>query len=325
METISVNVKNFGANPQSNFDIEYTINGGTAVVESFPGTLNPEEEAPFDFATQGDFTDLGTYTIVVTTALAGDQQTSNDEATVVVESQFCTPAPNCESGRRFQNVTVQEIDKDSGCEGYADFTSEIANMAPGGTYDITFTVGYGRFWTQVWIDFNDDLTFSADEIVVPNFEIAPGQNAGPHTETAQLVIPAGAAMGEHIMRVKGSWQTPVSADACDIGDRGETEDYTANIGVLGLADIAISESDLQVVTLPNNQFEVTLVTDYDKGIYLGLYNILGQEVGFEKKVARINNSYKQNLDLSKMSSGVYLIRMGGHGTTSYKTARIIVK
>lgn len=325
METISVNVRNFGAVSQSNFDVEYTVNAGAAVVETFTGTLLSEEEASFDFATQADFSALGTYNVVVTTSLGGDQQPSNDEATAVIESQFCIPAPNCTSDRNFDRVQVREIDNESGCEGYGDFTSEIATMAPGGTYDITFTVGYGRFWTQVWVDFNDDFTFSPDEIVVPNFEIAPGQNAGPHTATAQLTIPAGATIGEHIMRVKGSWNAPVPVDACEVGDRGETEDYTANIGELGVTDFEISESDLQVVTLPNNQFEVTLVTDYDEGVYLGLYNILGQEVGFEKKVSRINNVYKQNLDLSKMSSGVYLIRMGGHGTTSYKAARIIVK
>ncbi|MBL4662984.1 MAG: T9SS type A sorting domain-containing protein, partial [Flavobacteriaceae bacterium] len=325
METISVNMRNFGAVAQSNFDVEYTINGGAAVVETFTGTLNSEEEVAFDFATQGDFTALGTYTVVATTSLTGDQQVSNDEATAVIESQFCTPAPNCASGRRFERVQVREIDHSSTCEGYGDFTSEVATMAPGGTYDITFTVGYGRFWTQVWIDFNDDSVFTADEIVVPNFEIAPGQNGGPHTETVQLVVPAGAAIGEHRMRVKGSWQTPVSPDACEVGDRGETEDYTASIGELGLTDFETSESDLQVVSLPNNQFEVTLTTAYDEGVYLGLYNILGQEVGFEKKVSKINNVYKQNLDMSKMASGVYLIRMGGHGTTSFKTARIIVK
>ena len=127
------------------------------------------------------------------------------------------------------------------------------------------------------------------------------------------------------MRVKGSWQTPVSADACDVGDRGETEDYTASIGDLGVTDFAISESDLQIVSLPNNQFEVSLITTYDEGVFLGVYTILGQEVGFEKKVSKINNMYRQNLDMSKMSSGVYLIRMGGHTTTSFKTARIIVK
>ncbi len=325
METISANIKNFGATTQSNFDVQYTINGGTAVVETFTGTLNSEEEMVYDFATQGDFTAVDTYTVAVSTDLSGDQQASNDEVTAIIENQFCMPAPNCEAGRRFELVSVREINNTSGCEGYGDFTSQIASMAPGGTYDITFTVGYGRMWTQVWIDFNDDSVFTSDEIVVPNFEIAPGQNTGPHTETVDLVIPAGADVGEHRMRVKGSWQTPVSADACEVGDRGETEDYTANIGELGINDVAIAESDFQVVSLPNNQFEISMITDYDEGVFLGVYNILGQEVGFEKKVSKINNAYRQNLDMSKMASGVYLLRMGGHTTTSFRTARIIVK
>ncbi|MEM7187733.1 MAG: CARDB domain-containing protein, partial [Bacteroidota bacterium] len=59
METISVTIRNFGASPQSNFDVQYTINGGAAVVETFTGTINSEEEVTFDFATQGDFTALG--------------------------------------------------------------------------------------------------------------------------------------------------------------------------------------------------------------------------------------------------------------------------
>ncbi|MEM7187688.1 MAG: GEVED domain-containing protein, partial [Bacteroidota bacterium] len=325
METITATLKNFGATPQSNFDVQYTINGGAAVVETFAGTLAPEEEVTYDFATQGDFTAVDTYNIVVSSDLTGDQQPSNDEAMVTIENQFCTPSPNCEAGRRFELVAVREINNTSGCEGYGDFTSQIASMAPGGTYEITFTVGYGRMWTQVWIDFNDDSVFTNDEIVVPNFEIAPGQNTGPHTETVDLVIPGGAAIGEHRMRVKGSWQSPVPDDACEVGDRGETEDYTANIGELSIDDAAIADSDFQVVSLPNNQFEVSMITDYDEGVFLGVFNVLGQEVGFEKKVSKIGNTYKQTLDMSRMSSGVYFLRMGGHTTTSFRTARIIVK
>lgn len=325
LETISATIKNFGATPQTNFDVQYTINGGAAVVETFAGTLASEEEVTYDFTTQGDFTAVDSYTVAVSTALSGDQQPSNDEATTTVENQFCMPSPNCEAGRRFELVSVREINNTSGCEGYGDFTNQIASMAPGGTYEITFTVGYGRMWTQVWIDFNDDSVFTNDEIVVPNFEIAPGQNNGPHTETVDLVVPAGAAVGEHRMRVKGSWQTPVSEDACEVGDRGETEDYTANIGELSIDDAAIAESDFKVVSLPNNQFEVSLITDYQEGVFLGVFNILGQEVGFEKKVSKVGNAYKQNLDMSRMPSGVYLLKMGGHTTTSFQTARIIVK
>jgi hypothetical protein len=155
--------------------------------------------------------------------------------------------------------------------------------------------------------------------------MAPGSAGGTYTETVDLVIPAGAALGEHRMRAKSNWQAPVSNDPCDESQYGETEDYTANIGVLGINDNAISNSELIVITLPNNQFEVSLVTEFDGGVYMGVYNILGQEVGFNKKVPQIDGAFRLNLDMSKMASGVYLIRIGGQTTTTAKTARIIVK
>ena len=55
------------------------------------------------------------------------------------------------------------------------------------------------------------------------------------------------------------------------------------------------------------------------------YNLLGQEVEFNKRVPQIDGAFRVNLDMSAMSSGVYVIRMGAQATTSSKTARIIVK
>ncbi|MFT5982694.1 MAG: hypothetical protein ACI9RM_001128 [Ulvibacter sp.] len=325
LATVSVNIRNFGASPQSGFDVQYTIGGGIPVVESFTGTINSEEEIEFDFATQGDFSALGSYTVVASTSLVGDQEASNDEVTAVIENVLCQPVMDCSFGDGFQLVQIAEINNVSACEGYADFTSQIANLDQDSTNSITFTTGYGDQNVQVWIDFNDDSNFTNDEIVVPNFVMAPGSAGGTYTETVDLVIPAGAALGEHRMRAKSNWQAPVSNDPCDESQYGETEDYTASIGVLGINDNAISNSELIVITLPNNQFEVSLVTEFDGGVYMGVYNILGQEVGFNKKVPQIDGAFRLNLDMSKMASGVYLIRIGGQTTTTAKTARIIVK
>ena len=66
------------------------------------------------------------------------------------------------------------IQEPSGCEGYADFTSIIAELLPETTYELTVTTGYGDQNVRAWIDFNDDGTFSVDETIVPNFVIAPG-------------------------------------------------------------------------------------------------------------------------------------------------------
>jgi hypothetical protein len=325
MEIISVNLKNFGSAPQSGFDLQYTINGGTPVVDTFAGTLNSEEEIVFDFATPGDFSALDTYTVVVTTLLTGDAQASNNEISLIINNTFCTPTADCSFGDGFQLVQVAEINNVSGCEGYGDFRSQVANLGVDSTNDITFTTGYGDQNIVVWIDFNDDNTFTNDEIVVPNFVIAPGEAEGTYTETVDLVIPAGAPEGEHIMRAKSNWQAPVSPDPCAESQYGETEDYTANLGVLGVNDFAISNGDFIITTLENNQFDVMLTTDYTGGMYLGVFNLLGQEVAFEKSVEREGSTFKMRLDMSSMSSGVYLVRMGGQTTTSAKVGRIIVK
>jgi hypothetical protein len=324
-ETISVTIKNFGVTTQSNFDVQYVLDSGTPVVENFAGPIGSEEEITFDFSQTGDFSELGPHTLTVSTTLGGDQNSSNDEVTETIENQLCQPSMDCSFGDGFQLFSLEEISNASGCEGYGDFTNLTANLEEGTTYDLTVTTGYGDQHINVWIDFNDDYTFSVSELVVFNHVIAPGQGAGSYTETFDLEVPAGAANGMHLMRAKSNWQAPVPANACEETTYGETEDYTAVIGDLSTNDIEISSAELIITSLPNNQFDVLLNTDFEGGVFMGIYNTLGQEVGFNKRVPRIGNSYKVNLDMSKMSSGVYLIKIGGQTTTTYKVGRIIVK
>lgn len=324
-ETVSVTLKNFGAVTQSNFDVQYTVNGGTPVVETFAGSIDSEEEVTYNFTEQADLTELGSYTIVVSTLLAGDQEPTNDEVTKEVQNLLCQPNLDCSFGDGFQLFSIAEINNPSGCEGYGDFTDQVANLEPGVTYDLTVTTGYGDQFVTVWIDFNDDYNFTPDEKVVTDYVIAPGQGAGTYTETMDLVVPAGVAPGDHIMRGKTNWQAPVPNDACEITNYGETEDYTANTGLLSINDQNFAASDLVVVSLPNNQFEVTLTTAFDGKAYAAVYNLLGQQLKFKTLTKTSENAYVINLDMSQAASGVYLIKLSGGDLKTFKTARIIVK
>lgn len=324
-ETISVTLKNFGATTQSNFDVQYVINGNAPVVETYPGSVLSEEEVNFDFSQTADFSELGIYNISVSTSLTGDMNPNNDEANAVVESLVCQPSGDCSWGHGFELVSIAEINNVSGCEGYGDFTNLVANLAPGSTNELTVTVGYGAMHMSVWIDFNDDNAFTSNERVLLDYFIAPGQGTGTYTETVNLNIPADAEIGMHRMRLKCNFNAIVPANACQATAFGETEDYTVNIGTLGVDDLSISESDFRIVSLPQDQFDISMETNYDGGVYLGVYNILGQEIAFNKQVPFIDNAYRVKLDMSQMSSGVYLVKMGGQTTTSFKTGRLIVK
>ncbi len=326
-EDVTISVRNFGINDISNPEVQYTVNGGTAVVENYAGTIAAGATESYTFSTQADLSAPGDYTICAQTNLGGDTNPSNDETCKVVTSGtvYCNPDSDCSFGDGFTNVTVEEIDNDSGCEGYADFTDLAATLEPGSTYDLTVTTGYGDQNVRVWIDFNDDGTFSNDETVISNFVIAAGQAAGTFTETVDLTIPGGETTGiQHRMRVKSNWQAPVPDDACEETQYGETEDYSANMGVLGVHDLEFNNSELVVYSTDNKNFSISLQSNYDGNVYVAVYNLLGQQLGF-KNINKIGNSYKMELNLSNAESGVYIVKVGSQDGSSFKTERVIVK
>lgn len=84
-EAITITVRNYGANTQSNIPVYYNIDGGANVTEVFTGTLASMEEATYTFTTLADLsTPQHTYTLVAGTNLVGDEVVSNNEKSVEV-------------------------------------------------------------------------------------------------------------------------------------------------------------------------------------------------------------------------------------------------
>src|SRR5690606_37050367 len=321
-EDIVVTITNFGGEAQSNFDVSYNLDG-TIVTEVVAGPLAGNDSTSYTFTQTGDFSALGTYNLSAYTSLPGDSDTSNDETTVEITKQNCTPTADCSLGDGLRLFEVNEINNPSGCEGYGDFTDQVAVFEDDSTNDLTVTTEYGNQYLRVWIDFNDDFVFSTDETVVNNVVIGPGQGGGTYTLTTDLVIPSGATMGQHLMRAKTNWNNPVPADACEETTYGETEDYTAQIGVLGIGDNIFDESGLTILTLDNNHFDVSLKTvNYTEAMNLSVYNTLGQRLLF-KKLDNNGNGYNYKLDMSFVAQGMYLVRVGNKENGRVK--RIIVK
>jgi len=325
-ESITITIGNFGSNNITNPEVQYTIDGGAAVVENYSGTISAGEEVGYTFSQTADLSATGSYVIVAKTNLSGDSNTSNDSATKTVTNNpvvYCTPSMNCSYGDGFQLVSVQEINNVSGCEGYGDFTSLVANLNQDTTYDLTLTTGYGNQNVKVWIDFDDDGTFDNDELVISNFVIARGRRGGSYTVTVDLAIPSAAATGAHRMRVKSNWRASVPTDACEETTYGETEDYTVNISS-SLRSVELVNSELIVVSGPNNQFEISLITPFEDIASIAVYNTLGQTVAFNN-LTKEGDRYRYSLDMSYASAGVYIIKVGDQRSDAYKTARIIVK
>ncbi|MBI9035346.1 MAG: carboxypeptidase regulatory-like domain-containing protein [Bacteroidales bacterium] len=81
-EAITVSIKNEGTEPQSGFDISYTINGGTTVTENIGAVLiGPNQIYDFTFATTADLSVAAAYEIEVNVSLTGDEDATNNTFT----------------------------------------------------------------------------------------------------------------------------------------------------------------------------------------------------------------------------------------------------
>lgn len=82
---IAATIKNFGTASISNFDVAYTINGGTEVVQNYSGTIAAGATAAITFTAKADLTAANTtFTIDVYTKLTGDVLATNDKMSTVV-------------------------------------------------------------------------------------------------------------------------------------------------------------------------------------------------------------------------------------------------
>ncbi len=78
-EDITVTVRNFGIDEQSNIPVNFSINGGTVVSEIVTGPIAPSENMQYTFTATGDFSTMGeTYEIKAFTELSGDENPIND-------------------------------------------------------------------------------------------------------------------------------------------------------------------------------------------------------------------------------------------------------
>jgi hypothetical protein len=324
-EVVTIEIENFGTITQTSIPVFYSLDGAAPVNETYTGSIAQGATDTYSFTTTVDLSELTDYVFVAGTELPGDDNPSNDDTSAEVSNFLCQPETNCTLGDGLTLVSVEEINNPSGCEtdGYGDFTDLIANLAQGGTYDITLSTGYGNQFVKVWVDYNDDFTFSNNEVILNNYVIAPGSNAGNYTETTSMTIPANATLGSHRMRIKTNWNADVPVDACEETTFGETEDYTANItDELGLNE-SFYAADFVISSQDQNYFDLNFKSpSYTNDLPVYVINTLGQTLAYY--VLEYNGTgFSKTIDMSYVSSGVYFIKIGSESLN--KVQRIIVK
>ena len=322
-EAIVVTLENFGAASQSNFDVSYSLDGGSDVVETVAGPLAPGATISYTFTTLGDFSALGTHTLSSSTMLTGDSVATNDTATRNVLNLACFSE---------ENDTDQPIGPDAGTvtESIVQYTDDfIVN-------DVNVIV-------------NLDHTFDGDlelklrgpnnaEVVLSARNGGGGENYTNTTfddEATQTIAsgsppftgsfqPDGNLADFDGVQSIGDW-TLVITDNANV-DGGTLLDWTLQLCEdipLGIEDNIIESSDLIIIDEGNNQYKVQLLTtDITERLDFSVSNILGQTLT-SYRIDNDGTGYVYDLDMSYAASGVYIVKLESNNVS--KAKRFIVK
>ena len=318
-ESVTIVITNYGSSSQSNFEVSYEING-VVVTETVSGPLEGNTSINYTFNQSADFSAFGMYEFVATVYLDNDADDSNNSASSNITNANCSPLGDLSFGDGFQLFQLGDINNNTGEGGigYENFTNLSTDLEQGASHQLTVTTGYGNQFVRVWIDFNDDYIFSLDELVVDNYVMAVGSASGTYTENMDLVVPANANLGQHVMRAKTNWNATVPDDACEETQYGETEDYMANIvESLGMDNIQIENISIY----PNpiiNMLNVNIGANSD--LNYSIFNITGQII-LKGEFISSNN----RVNFSELSKGIYFLQVRNTQLNKHNTYKLIKK
>ena len=331
-EPVTVTIENFGTNDQTNFDVNYSVDGSGLVTETIFDILPAGNSLTYTFNQSVDLSVVGqTYLIEACTALVNDQDTSNNCFDKNVINEFCQPSGDCSFGdglTQFQLGTINLTDVPCST-GYEDLTNEVTDLdrAPGSNaHNGTLQTGWSQQNFSMWIDFNDNGVFTDQgELVLDNFIVADGFEDSD--QAFSVVIPTDANLGQHILRVRGYDPTNegILNDPCGNLEYGRTVDMSINIidTTLSLNEFGFENSDLVIVSKPNKHYDVILSASKSEELTFNLYNMSGQQLVYDVLKRNEKGQFIYQLDMSYAATGTYIVKVGRG--QSFETGKLIVK
>ncbi len=319
-EPITITIKNAGNNPQSNFDVSYTIDGGDLVTETVSSTLNSLESIDYTFTATADLSEYGMYSFEACSVLDGDENVENDCASKDVENTepfLCLEGlyvDGCDYGDGLISWDLTDVNiPEIACDGdpinwYHDYTNLTHSFVAGEEYTLTVEAGYEDTYLDVWIDLNDDLFLDDDEHILNN---ALCNENGVISEFT-VMIPADA-VGQHLLRYRTNYESVVEG-SCDVLYYGNMCDFTASIVITSIKDLIFNNTEVY----PNPANGIVHIQSDLQIKTISVYNHAGQLID-----TKIVNASLSNFNSSNYISGLYLFKIETEKGTVLK--RIIIQ
>lgn len=327
-ENVTIEITNFGSATQTSIPVYYNINGGASIQETYTGSIASGDSDTYTFSAQADLATIGNYDFTAGTELPSDGDTSNDDILKTISNTACNPTSNCagfNDGVTQIQLADQNISTNCTASGYSDDTNIVFTFPlADNPFNGTLQMGWTDSEFAMWIDFNDNSIFEANEMVANEFVATANSD---FNFTIDFNNFPNATAGVHLMRLRGEDESGSGdvTDPCDDLQFGRTNDYTADITSLGINDNAFADgSELIIVDEGNDQFKLLLNSSTVKNtLILSVYDMNGKKLLQYPLDNETGNGYEYDLDMSYVSSGVYIVQLRDEKYSSAK--RLIVK
>lgn len=232
-----------------------------------------------------------------------------------------TPTSYCElkgkdaSQEWIDYVEIGGMKNQSGTSnGYQDFTSKVATLNIG-VNPLIFRAGYNgpkllEHW-KVFVDFDQDGSFSSDEIAVSILEKAV------ENTTTRLIVPDNAKQGKTRMRIAMTYN--FSNESCGFEPYGEVEDYTVNItNNPSSRDLAEKTSSFFIYPNPVENGKANLSLNNISTANYKILNSYGTIVK-QGKVSHVNST----IHVENLPTGLYMVSI--ETETNRFTERMVIQ
>lgn len=204
-------------------------------------------------------------------------------------------------------VTFAEINNASsalltGNTAHEIYLDKVANVTPGQTYPISLEGNTGGNYTNrfyVYIDWNQNNTFEANEKYIPTANLLNSTGLDGKKVTMNITVPTDALPGNTRLRIKKTFGAATYDDPCVIGSSyGQAEDYTVNVGTLGLNDV----NKTKIEVYPNPVVDYLTISSEKNINEVTIVDLTG------KQVLKTNFKTKENkVNMKSLAPGIYIV------------------
>ena len=316
-EDITITIDNLGATAITGFSVNYTINGGTPVTETYSGTIAAGASQSYTFTQKANLSTLGTYVIKAYSTLTGDAFKANDTLKFTVN-----------------NIATSAVPYSMGFETTEDFSAwkiEDANT-DGFTWNIATTGGNNGAYC-VKYSYNTDGTTAANDWLITkcidldaskSYKVSYYYKVEDGTYPEGLTVNIGTASTSAAQTTSIATNTNLTNTSYILGESvftvpstgtyylgfqcssaaNEYNLYLDDINITDVTGIKESSYSANVNVFPNPTKNILNISSTENISSVKIINVFGQVVYTDN----INSNHAV-INTSAFAEGIYFIQM----------------